>query len=80
LGHIVGKDGVSVDPKKTKSMNDWPHPKNLKSLRGFLGLTRYYCKFVQNYGKIAGKGIGTVFMQYGIPLACTSKQIYERHL
>ena len=34
-------------------MQDWPHPKNLKSLCGFMGLTRYYHKFVRNYRKIA---------------------------
>jgi hypothetical protein len=53
LGHLVGKDGIGVDPKKIKAMQDWPHPKTLKSLRGFLGLTGYYRKFVKNYGKIA---------------------------
>jgi hypothetical protein len=53
LGHLVGKDGVRVDLKKIESMQDWPHPKTLKSLCGFLGLTRYYHKFVNNYGKIA---------------------------
>jgi hypothetical protein len=52
LGHLVGKDGVRVDPKKIEAMQDWLHPKTLKSLRGFLGLTRYYRKFVKNYGKI----------------------------
>jgi len=52
LGHIVGKDDVCVDPKKIESMQDWSHPKTLKILCGFLGLTRYYCKFVQNYGKV----------------------------
>jgi hypothetical protein len=52
LGHIVGKVGVRVDPKKIEAIQDWPHPKILKSLRGFLGLTGYYCKFVKNYGKI----------------------------
>jgi hypothetical protein len=52
LGHIVGKDGVRVDPKKIESMQDWPRPKSLKSLYGFLGLMRYYRKFVRNYGKI----------------------------
>jgi hypothetical protein len=53
LGHLVGKDGVRVDPKKIEAMQDWLHPKTLKSLRGFLGLTGYYRKFVKNYGKIA---------------------------
>jgi hypothetical protein len=53
LSHLVGKDGVRVDPKKIEAMQDWPHPKTLKSLRGFLVLTGYYCKFVKNYGKIA---------------------------
>jgi hypothetical protein len=53
LGHIVGKDGVRVDPKKIEYMQDWLCPKMLKSLCGFLGLTGYYHKFVKNYGKIA---------------------------
>jgi hypothetical protein len=52
LGHLVGKDGIRVDPKKIEAMQYWPHPKTLKSLHGFLGLTRYYRKFVKNYGKI----------------------------
>jgi hypothetical protein len=52
LGHLVGKAGVRVDPKNIEAMQDWPHPKTLKILCGFLGLTSYYRKFVKNYGKI----------------------------
>jgi hypothetical protein len=53
LGHLVDKDGVRVDLKKIEAMQDWPHPKTLKILHGFMGLTGYYHKFVKNYGNIA---------------------------
>jgi hypothetical protein len=53
LGHLVGKVDVKVDPKNIESMQDWPCLKTLKSLHGFMVLTGYYRKFVNNYGKIA---------------------------
>eukprot|EP00253_Pinus_taeda_P024738 PITA_24738 len=53
FGHIVDREGVRVDLKKIQVMQDWPQPKTLKILRGFLGLTRYYRKFVCNYGHIS---------------------------
>lgn len=53
LGHIVSSDGVLVDPNKVRAIQEWPLPKNVKQLRGFLGLAGYYRRFVAHYATLA---------------------------
>ena len=50
---MIFANSVVVDQKKIESILQWPFPSSLKSLRGFLGLTGYYKKFVHGYGQIA---------------------------
>ena len=53
LGHIIGTAGVKVHQEKIQEILDWPPPKNISELRGFLGLCSYYRRFVREFSQLA---------------------------
>lgn len=52
LGFIIGNGGISTDPSKVESIINWPIPKTLKQVRGFLGLTGWYRRFISNFADV----------------------------
>jgi len=53
LGHVVSKEGISVDPSKIQAVKDWSTLKSVTEIRSFIGLAGYYRRFVQGFSKIA---------------------------
>jgi hypothetical protein len=54
LGHVISKEGIAVNPSKVASVLEWEAPKNIKQIRGFLGMAGYYRRFIEGFSKIAG--------------------------
>jgi hypothetical protein len=42
-----------MDTTKVEVVQNWPQPKSVRGLRGFLGLAGYYRRFIANFGVIA---------------------------
>ena len=53
LGHIIGVDGVRVHEENIRAIRDWPKPKNVTELQGFVGIYTYYRKFVKGFSQLA---------------------------
>ena len=49
LGHVMNAEGVQVDMEKIRAIRDWPAPKTVTELRGFLGLCTYYRQYVKGF-------------------------------
>ena len=42
-----------MDQEMIRSIKDWPTPTSVSDIRSFLGLSRYYRKFMENFSRIA---------------------------
>ena len=53
LGCVVGAGHLYLDPEKCNSIHNKVVTKDLKSIRGFLGMTGFYRRWIKDYAAIA---------------------------
>jgi hypothetical protein len=53
LGHIISKGGTSVDPSKVQDVLSWNAPMSVGDIQSFLGLAKYYRRFIKAFSKIS---------------------------
>ena len=52
LGHVISKDGITMDPNKIEVMVIWDRPTNVSEVRSFLVLVGYHERFVEGFSRI----------------------------
>src|SRR5258706_11928607 len=53
LGVTVNGKGFGLEEKKVTDVRNWPVPKNIKQLKGFIGFCNFYCQFLKNFSIVA---------------------------
>jgi hypothetical protein len=53
LGHVILEGGISGDLSKIQDVLSWNTPTSVSDIHNFLGLVRYYRRFIEGFSMIS---------------------------
>jgi hypothetical protein len=52
LGYIVSPEGITMDPSKIQTIQEWEVPRNIKDVQSFVGFSNFYRRFIKGFSRI----------------------------
>ncbi|KAI0994273.1 hypothetical protein K3495_g13908, partial [Podosphaera aphanis] len=52
LGLIISTKGIHMDPKKVACVQEWPTPRSVRDVQGFLGFANFYRRFIPEFSRL----------------------------
>jgi len=53
LGFIISPEGISIDPSRVQTIQEWPMPTTVRDIRVSIGFMNYYRRFIAKFSKMA---------------------------
>lgn len=53
LGYVVNRDGITMEPARVQTIQEWPEPQTFRDIQVFLGFCNFYRRFIRDYSTLA---------------------------